>query len=366
MRVLILRTSAMGDIVHSLPVLAALKRGMPEARLAWVVEKAFAPLLRGRDELDRIIEVDLRRWRRAPLGNLREMSEARRAMDDFGADLALDLMGNHKAGALAAVARAPRVVGLKREDRREPSSALWMTETVRAEGTHMVDRALSILRALDLEPGDVDFRPDRILPGEGDPPPPASAFFVIQIGAGWPNKSYPPRAWGEVARRIAERQGIVGYAAHGPEDEDSAEAAIVASDGALAGRVPGGLTNLGAWLRAARLVLGGDTGPVHLADALGAPVLMLMGPTDPRRNGPYSQPHNTIAVTLPCRPCYKRFKTVQSCLTHLPPTLVAERAVRLMCGQELTPSDTLLRLSEPLPPLCRTVSHEERTKANQR
>lgn len=366
MRVLILRTSAMGDIVHSLPVLASLKREMPGVKLAWVVERPFAPLLYDRGELDQVIEVELRRWRRAPVSGLRAMARARRALDDFGADLALDLMGNHKAGALAALARASRVLGLRREDRREPSSALWMTETVPAHGVHTVDRTLSILRGLDLAPGEVDFRPESILPGPGDPAPPESDFFVMQIGSGWPNKTYPDRAWGEVAKRITERQGVVGYVAHGPDDDDAAETAIVASDGALAGRVPGGLTNLGPWLRAARLVLGGDTGPVHLADALGVPVLMVMGPTDAGRNGPYNQPHNTIAVTLPCRPCYKRFRAVQSCMTHLPAAVIAERAVRLLCGQELTPPDTLLRLSEPLPPLCRSLSHEERKAIDQR
>lgn len=355
MRVLILRTSAMGDIVHSLPVIAALKTAMPDATLAWVVEKPFAPLLEGNPHLDRIFRLELRRWRHDGWRGLAAMTKARRTIDDFDADVALDLMGNYKAGAIAALTRAPRAIGLARPDRREPSSAVWMTDTVPARGTHAVDRTLSILRGLGIQPGPPDFAPQYLLAGDGDPAPPEAPYFAIQVGTGWPNKTYPAAKLGEVARRIAEARGIVGYVAHSPDDEAAAEAAITASAGGLAGAVPVGFENLGAWLRRADLVIGGDTGAVHLADALGTPVLMSLGPTSAERHGPYHQRHNTVRLGLPCSPCYRRFSTTQSCMAQLPVGAVAERAIRLLCGERLTASETLLRLTGPPPPLCRSV-----------
>lgn len=355
MQILIIRTSSMGDIVHSLPVIAALTSALPEAKLAWVVEKPFAPLLEGHPDLECVFSIELRRWRRNPLAGLVPMAGARRCIDDFDADVALDLMGNHKAGAIAALTRAPRVLGLDRTDRREPSSAAWMTETVPARSTHTVDRTLSILRGLGIEPGPPDFGSQHLLAGDGDPAPPGDPYFIVQVGSGWANKTYPAEALGEVANRIAETRGIVGYVAHGPDDEAAAEAAITVSAGGLAGAVPPGLENLGAWLRRADLVIGGDTGPVHLADALGTPVLMVLGPTAAERHGPYHQRHNTVRLDLPCSPCYQRFASAQSCMTQLQVGAVAERAVRLLTGQRLTASDTLLRLTGLPPPLCRSV-----------
>lgn len=355
MRVLIIRTSAMGDIVHSLPVVAALKSALPEARLAWVVEEPFAPLLEGNPDLERVFSIELRRWRRNPLGGLAPMADARRSIDDFNADVALDLMGNHKAGAIAALARAPRVVGLQHADRREPSSAAWMTDIVPARGTHSVDRTLSILRGLGIEPGSPDFGSQYLLAGDRDPAPPGDPYFIVQVGTGWVNKTYPAAQLGEVARRIAERRGISGYVAHGPGDQQAAEQALAASAAALVDVIPVGLADLGAWLRGADLVIGGDTGTLHLADALGTTVLMILGPTSADRNGPYHQRHNTLRLDLPCSPCYQRFPAVQSCMAHLPVGAVADRAERLLCGEQLTASDSVLRLTRPPPPLCRSV-----------
>lgn len=355
MRILIIRTSAMGDIVHSLPVIAALNSALPEAKLAWVVEKPFAPLLEGHPDLERVFSIELRRWRRNPVAGLVSMADARRSIDAFDADLALDLMGNHKAGAIAALTRAPRVLGLDRADRREPSSAAWMTDTMPARGTHTVDRTLSILRGLGIEPGPPDFGSRHLLPGQGEPRLPSQPYFVVQVGSGWANKTYPAEALGEVAKRISERRGVNGYVAHGPGDQQAAEEALAASAGALVDVIPVGLADLGRWLRGADLVIGGDTGTLHLADALGTTVLMILGPTSADRNGPYHQRHNTLRLDLPCSPCYRRFNDTQSCMVRLPVEAVADRAVRLLCGDRLTASDTLLRLTGPPPHPCRSV-----------
>ena len=176
---------------------------------AWIVEQAFAPLLDWQPDLDAVIPVRLRDWCKNLLDTdvRRGIGAARRTLTSFAPDLALDLMGNHKAGALARLSGARRILGPARRDRREPSSALWIHEGVPAFGEHAVDRTLAVLGPLGLPEGPVDFGGDKLLR-----PAPAEAeaflgerrrpFVLIQAGAGWGNKTYPPAWWGEVAHRL--------------------------------------------------------------------------------------------------------------------------------------------------------------------
>src|SRR5688572_22663539 len=136
MRILLIRTSSLGDIVHCLPALRALRLALPEAHLGWVVEDVFAPLLVNDRDLDDVLAVGLRRWRRAPVhpATLREMRSSIGRLAEWGPDVVLDLMGNHKAGVLAAIAASDRRIGLTARFRREPSSALWLSQWMPARG----------------------------------------------------------------------------------------------------------------------------------------------------------------------------------------------------------------------------------------
>jgi len=337
MKILILRTSAMGDVVHCLPVLEALRRGLGEARIAWVVETVFAPLLEDHPDLDQIIPVRMRAWRKAPFSAAvrREIFAAVGAMRRFRADVALDLMGNHKGGVLAALSGARRKLGPARAFRREPSSAVWIGEEVETPAEHAVDRALEVLRPLGIGEGPVSFGGEKLMRHE---PPEAeellggaeAPYFVIQAGAGWANKTYPPERWGEVAARLAEETGIRTLVPIAPGEEELAEAVATSSRGAARTVEARGLPLLAAILRRAGLVLGGDTGPIHLAHALGVPVLCVLGPTDPGRNGPYGSPEMALWRPLPCSFCYKRFAEVKACLLTLTPEDVVAQARRLL------------------------------------
>jgi lipopolysaccharide heptosyltransferase I len=330
-RILIVRTSALGDVVHSLPVLAALRRHFPSARIGWVVEEAMAPVLAGHPDLDELLRVRLRAWRRAPVAprTLREVGAFLGALDRFDADVTLDLMGNHKAGILAALSFADRRLGAARRFRREPSSSVWNSEGVTPRGEHAVDRALSLLGGLGLPPEPADFGPEKIFrqaPEVSEPEP----FALIHPGAGWANKIYPPERWGEVARRLAASSGIAVRVASA-QGEEGLAAAIAAASGGAARVVPAAdLPTLAALLRRARLVLGGDSGPTHLAHALGSPVLMVMGPTDPARHGPYGAPERALWRLLPCSFCYRRFGETKACLLEIPADRVAARAAELL------------------------------------
>jgi len=351
-RILLVRTSSLGDVVHALPVLAALRRHLPRARLGWVVEEAYAPLLAGHPDLDSLIVVRLRRWGRRPwrARALGEMARFVADLDRFAPQVVLDLMGNHKAAAIAALSLAPRRIGHARAGRREPSSALWLSERVPADGTHAVDRALSLLDALGLPREPADFGGDKLFGGRLPAaaaavagPAAARPYVLIHPGAGWGNKAYPPAWWGEAARRLHVATGLRTRVAAAPGEEALAAAVVTAAAGGASEAAVGlvsapaaeavaapDLPALAALLRGAALMLGGDTGPTHLAHALGTPVLMVMGPTDPERHGPYGAPERALFRRLPCSFCYRRFAEAKACLLELPPERLAERAAALL------------------------------------
>ena len=342
MRILLLRTSALGDVVHALPVLTELRRRFPAARLGWVIEAGLAPLLDGHPDLDQVIEIRSRDWRRRPLAGAtrRAVGELLAALDRFAPDVVLDLMGNHKAGVLAALTGCDRHIGFARADRREPSSALWASETVAVHSRHAVDRGLELLTALDLQPGPVDFAPDKLLRAV---PEGARSWLAarsgpavfVHPGAAWANKRYPPQLWAATARGIAARTGAAVWVGAAPGEEPLAAEIVAASGGAAELAPAPTLAHLAALLRRCALVLGGDTGPLHLARALGVEVLCLMGPTDPERHGPHARPDSVLFVRLPCSFCHRRLEETKACLLALSPATVVDRAVAVLAAANL-------------------------------
>jgi len=333
MRILILRTSALGDIVHALPVLSALRKHLPSARIGWLVEAPYASILQDHPDLNEVIPVRLRSWRQQPFSRetLSETLRFFRALEQFSADVVLDLMGNHKSGALAALTMADRRLGVARDFRREPSSALWISEPVVPVGQHAIDVGLSVARHLGIPCEPADFGAEKLFPGT-----PAAAAEVldstsglrvlIHPGAGWDNKRWPPERWGAVARRLEETAEIRSWVAAGAGERHLVETAVEASRGAAEPITAQGLDVLAALSRRASLVMGGDTGPIHLAHALGTPVLSLHGPTDPLRNGPYLHPDHCLSHTLPCSFCHKRLGEIKACLLEITVDQVVERA----------------------------------------
>lgn len=322
MKVLIIRTSAMGDIVHSLPTLRALRRGFPKATIGWVVEDVFAPLLVNDPDLDTVIEVRLRAWRKslASRDTHRDIRQAGRALRVFGADVVLDLMGNHKAGAIAAWSGCRRRVGLCRRDRREPSSAVWINEPVAAIGPHSVDRALSMAAALDADVGTPVFGAEKLrLAGGAACGDDSSPYAVIHPGTAQPGKCYPPQHWGAVAKLLAAETDWPVRISIGPGEESLGYEVLEASGGTATLAAEPSLASLVTLLGDANLVLAGDTGPLHLAHALGTPVLALMGPTEPEVHGPYGAPDLVL-----------RADTAQGSLRGIAPREVLVKTMNLL------------------------------------
>jgi lipopolysaccharide heptosyltransferase I len=339
-KILIVRTSSLGDVVQALPVLRALRRHGPRARIAWLVEEAFSPLLAGHPDLDQVIPVRLRAWRQHPFARrtLRELRDFFRSLDRFAPEVVLDLMGNHKAGVLAALTLADRRIGVEKGYRREPSSVVWISETVRPRSRHSVDKMLAVLDALDLPREPAEFGGRRLPTNPTDEirsRSPAESPVLIHPGAGWDNKRYPPEKWGQVAHLIHHSTGARCGVVIARGEENLAQRAIEASQGAAEAMAAPDLPQLTDLLRQSRLVLGGDTGPIHLAHALERPVLCLMGPTDPRTCGPYGAPQTVIWRQLPCSFCHKRYGRIMPCLEEISPAEIADRAQRILADRPL-------------------------------
>lgn len=339
MKILLIRTSALGDIVHCLPVIEALRAALPAARLAWLVEKVWSPLLEGHPDLEARFLVHTKGWRKKPLAaaTLADIRASLAAVRAFEPDVAIDLMGNFKGGLLAFLSGARRRIGAAGKARREAGSTLFINEPVEPRGVHAIDRALSLLRPLGIEEPMVELGGRKLL---REAPAAARLFLEDQArsgkrlvlllpGAGWANKIYPLASWAKVARGLAEGGAdVVLPSAPGEEELVANLAAATGGAARVVDAKP--FPFLAALIRRAALVLGGDTGPLHLAHTLGAKVLCLIGPTDPQRNGPYLAPERVIFRELPCSFCYKRFDEAKACLLQHSPEAVLRRARELL------------------------------------
>ncbi|MCH9649096.1 MAG: lipopolysaccharide heptosyltransferase I [Deltaproteobacteria bacterium] len=338
MRILLIRTSALGDVVHTLPVLTALRRHFPEGHIGWVVESSMAPILQGHPDLDELIPVRFRAWRKRLTKTVtwKEMLQFRRAIRSFQADVVVDLMGNHKAGAVAALTGCNRRIGFARRSRREPSSSLWINEGVHPRRLHAVERALELLEPLGVPFETPDFQGSKLFQGAalGDLqqvlPAPSRPIALLIPGAGWHNKRYPTDSWGRVATQLRDHGELSVLIPCGPGEEPLSEKIVDASHGAATNLGLVKLPALAALIRRSGIVLGGDTGPIHLAHALGTPVLCTMGPTTPYRHGPYGEADWAIWQELPCSFCYRRFTSPKACLQSLSVERVVSRALEIL------------------------------------
>ena len=298
MRILIVRLSSFGDVIHALPLAANAKRAGEE--VAWLVEPVHRGLLEADPDVSRVFVADTKRWRRSPLSpaTASEIARLRRELRGFAPDRTLDVQGLWKSALLARAAGAP-VIGFAAADRREPSSALLCDEPVRPlPGGHVVDRNLALAEAAGIpirhRSPDATFllsRPspeaDSFLAGQSAP------FALYHPGAGRPEKAWGEERFAALATLLSAEAGLSPVVSWGPGDEERARRMAELLPGAR--RLPllpaEGLARVAA---RASLFVAGDTGPLHLADALGVPTLALFGPTDPARNGPYRRPQSAV------------------------------------------------------------------------
>ncbi len=327
-RVLLVRTSALGDVVHALPVLVAIRRALPTARIAWAIDETFAPLLDAHELVDELVPLPLRRWREGGRGLRRELFATVARLRAFRAEIAIDLMGSHKGALLARLSGARRRIGARRADRREPASAVWINEGVELTGVHAVERGLALLSALGIPPAPIDFAPESLACGRDKIPD--GEYIYLHPGAAWSNKRYPPTLWGEAAAQIRDRSTLEIRVGAAPGEADLADAVVAASRGTASRHEAPTLGDLSGAIRGARLVLGSDTGAIHLARALSKPVVALYGPTAPDRHGPWGAADSILFRRLPCSFCHQRMAEPKACLLGIAPESIAKRALELL------------------------------------
>lgn len=310
---LIVRLGAMGDILHALPAVALLRRALPETSIGWVVERRWRELLcaegaalcgsrnAARPLLDAVHLVDTKRWRKNLFSwqTRREFVASLGELRAVGYQTALDFQGAMKSAIVARLAHASTVVGFRHP--RESLARLFYTATVAAHGRHVVEQNMELAQrwlqrigqeratatlapGLALLPHDAaaEHRIEEFLRGRELAQTPLA---ILNPGAGWAAKQWPVARYGELAKRLAE-QGVRSVINYGPGEEALAER-VVEVGGGKAVALCTSLGELIALSRRARLFVGGDTGPMHLAALLGVRTIALFGPTDPGRNGPF-------------------------------------------------------------------------------
>lgn len=328
MRVVLVRLSALGDIVHTWPLAEALKRHGLAQRLAWLVEAPLLPLVDGHPAVDLAIPVRTRAWRRHPFtgATLSEVRHALRTLRSQEPEVCLDPQGVAKSALLTRLTGATRRIGLARPYRRELLAGIAYTERVRVpeRARHVVDWNLAFASALGAPAPDSPVCPDgRWLLGDS-PPERQRDMAVLLPGAGHPAKVLALDELAEVASRLTGR-GMEVVVAWGPGERERAE--TIARLGGGHPAPPTSIPQLARLLAEAAIVIGADTGPVHLAASLGTPTVGVHLVTDPVRNAPYGP---AVAVVDGAVPGDGRRAAARTAMRHRPPPEeIVARAIAL-------------------------------------
>ena len=296
MRMLVVRLGALGDIVHTVPAVAAIASASPGASIDWLVERRHSGVLDLFSLPATPIEIETGGSWLAMRGVVGRLRSARY-------DVALDFQGLLKSAVLARLSGARRVVGFIKGALREPMAGLMYSEQVDpGAAPHVIAKNLALARAVGVATDEIRLP----LASAADATPAVSRVVVLNPGAGWPNKQWAPERFGRLAAAIRQKHGLTSIVTWGPGEEPLARAVVEASGGAAEAAPATSLAALMTLLRRAALVVSGDTGPVHLAAAALTPIVGIYGPTDPRRNGPWSLLDETVSRFDACECHHKR------------------------------------------------------------
>jgi heptosyltransferase I len=345
---LIVRLGSFGDIIHSLPVAAALRAAFPRAHIDWLVDARYRAIL------DLVPAID----RRLVLGQPRPASAGSRANSAPGFsrwsglpdairefrrsryEVAFDLQGLVKSAVLARISGAPRVIGFSTRHLRERWARVFYSETFDPPpSAHVIDKNLAMLALvgimnparefpLDAGPSSIAHRVRGLLNIGAD-----GRFVAVNPGAGWPNKRWPPERFGALAVLLQARHRLPSVVVWGPGEEEIARAVVDGSQGRARLAPPTTLSDLIELLRAATLVVAGDTGPLHIAGAVRTPIVGIYGPTNPARNGPWDPRDVTVSRFGVCVCHHKRrCRRPVACVVDIPVEEVMAAADRVLAG----------------------------------
>ncbi len=342
-RLLIVKPSSLGDVVHALPTLAALRRRFPSSKLVWLVKWEWADVLEGNPDLDEVLAVDL---------SVQGWPAAIRAVREGRFDLVVDLQGLLRSAVLGWASGSATRVGFA--NGREGSPWFYThCVPVPDASMHAVDRYLLMARFLGAEPEKpgpsafclprdpaAEARVEALLAAAGVQA--GTMLVALNPSARWMTKRWPAESFAAVGDWL-QRQGGARVAVVGSGKERSAGDEVIrlmrTTPLDLVGKTT--MKELIALLRRLRVFITNDSGPMHLAAAIGTPVIAPFGPTDPARTGPYGEGHTILRSAVPCSPCFSRrcANVVElECLTTIRPQEVIESAMKLLKGEELCQS----------------------------
>lgn len=316
--IVIVKLSAIGDVLHGVPTAVALRRAFPSARIGWAVEGRAADILAGHHAIDHLFRLP-RRWLSSP----RTVLRLRRQLRWFDADVAIDLQGLLKSGVATMLSGARMRIGHARPSSREHA---WLayTHPVKAGSTHVVDRNCDLLAALGIAVPTPAFEMPRWPVSRErvghwvDSLRLAGPPVLLNPGAGWASKRWPADRFAAAARALHRRHDQPTVVVWGGDEERAVAERIAAeSFGAAIVAPTTSLQDLGELCRLSRLLISGDTGPLHLAAAVGTPCVGLFGPVPAARNGPYGPGHSCVEPPAALRPAWGDRKTDRVSMTGI-------------------------------------------------
>lgn len=335
--ILVVKLSAIGDVIHALPVSYAIKETFPEARLTWVVEPPAYDILRDNPYIDEILIFEKKKFK--SLGGFFEnVGPFKKKIQAHSYDAALDLQGLFKSASIAYLSNAP--VRLGTCNMREMSDKVSRPVVGPHANGHIVERYLDVARELGCKVNKVVF-PMVVSDKDADIAKKVMAqcganmenpYVVFAIGANWPNKRWPAKYFAELSDWLYDKGIIPVIIGGGAVDEATAgeiNSYVEIPPINLVGKTS--LKQLAYVIQNAKAVVGGDTGPVHLSAGIGTKTVMLMGPTDANRNGPYGQLENAIEADHDCKYCWKRAcPKGEDCLAKISVKQVIEKLEKLL------------------------------------
>lgn len=332
---LIIRLSSLGDIIHTLPAFSALRKNFPDAKISWIVEEKGKEILDFVPRLDRIIPIQPAGWRLNKKEFWSEISQTRKKLKNKN-QIAIDFQGLAKSGFLAFLSRAQKRIGFHRKNLREPLASLFYTHRLRKipEGIHVIGKNLMLLTLLGMYEKKYEFSlslPEDLTESVSSKLKELGyeeekKLIIFNIGSGWKTKRWFPERWIELIKRLRKKE-FFSILLWGTEEEKSIAQTIgKKTDTPLAPFLT--LKEVIALVKKASLLISGDTFALQVACAFSRPVVGLFGPTNPRRNGPFSLQDKVAFHELECSYCYRRSCSSLECLKKITPDEVAKLSLQ--------------------------------------
>ncbi|MBI3583295.1 MAG: lipopolysaccharide heptosyltransferase I [Nitrospinae bacterium] len=337
MRILIVKLSSIGDVVHTLPVLRTIRYNLPNSYIVWIVEEKTREILEGNKDVDRIITINTKKWRKGMSlrGNpeldsgeaipaiFRELMDVINTLRKERFDTAIDLQGLIKSGVISYLSRAKTRIGFDSGNCRELLNILFTNKKASPakEDSHVVDKNLSLLKPFGFKEIKRDFNifssqkdgeyinefliKNRLI---------GKSLIVVNPATGWKTKEWGIKNYAGLCDRIISEIGANIILTWGPGEENMVKGVMDLMAYKPLVAPPTTLKQIVALLRMCELFIGGDTGPLHIAAALKIPTVAIYGPSDPLRNGPYGDNHFIIHKKIECSGCYKRSCDTIECM----------------------------------------------------